>query len=131
MALQFSENRNRNIGLAISSNPRTVLSSVGLQEATQAEAEAGTILGRYMSPLRVTQEYAAFTTLPSAILSSNITWTGIHTWSNANPAIFSNVSTTKRAPVTLLYNPSSASAGTAAALKVGIDDGTDSNWTSN
>lgn len=58
MALQFTENRQRNIGLSVTSNPRTVLRSTGLAEATQAEAIAGTIQHRYMSPLRVAQVVA-------------------------------------------------------------------------
>ena len=66
MALQFSENRQRNIGLAVSSNPRTVLSSVGLQEATQAEALAGSIQNRYISPLRLQQKFDDVDPLVSA-----------------------------------------------------------------
>jgi hypothetical protein len=53
--LIFTENNRRNTGLAVTTNPRTVLSSVGLGEATQAEAEAGAITGKFMSPLRVAQ----------------------------------------------------------------------------
>jgi hypothetical protein len=69
MALQFSENRQRNIGLSVTSNPRTVLNSVGLLEASQAEAIAGAVQNRYMSPLRTSQVLASgslpgsFTTL--------------------------------------------------------------------
>jgi hypothetical protein len=53
--LQFTENRQRNIGLSASSNPRTVLNSVGLLEASQTEAVAGTVQNRYISPLRLDQ----------------------------------------------------------------------------
>lgn len=56
--LLFTENNRRNTGLAVTTNPRTVLASVGLPEASQAEAEAGAILGKYMSPLRVAQAFA-------------------------------------------------------------------------
>jgi hypothetical protein len=58
--LIFTENNRRNTGLAVTTNPRTVLSSVGLQEANQTEAEAGAILGKYMSPLRVKQAIDIF-----------------------------------------------------------------------
>lgn len=56
--LQFTENRQRNIGLSVTSNPRTVLRSNGIVEATQAEAIAGTIQHRYISPLRLAQVIA-------------------------------------------------------------------------
>ena len=59
MALQFTENRQRNIGLSVTANPRTVLNSVGLLEATQAEAIAEAIQNRYISPLRLGQVLAA------------------------------------------------------------------------
>lgn len=49
--------------LQFSVNPRSgggLVSAPGLREATQAEAEAGVILGRYMSPLRVRQAFTVF-----------------------------------------------------------------------
>lgn len=58
--LLFTENKRRSAGLSATSNPRTVLSSVGLVEASQAEAEAGTIANRYMSPRRVQQSIVSF-----------------------------------------------------------------------
>lgn len=58
MPLKFSENP-RGSGLSATTNPRTSLSAHGLVEATQAQAEGGTVTGRYMSPLRVAQEIAA------------------------------------------------------------------------
>ncbi len=54
--LTFTENRRRSTGLTVSTNPRTVLRSTGLAEATQAEAIAGTIQHRYISPLRLQQK---------------------------------------------------------------------------
>lgn len=58
MPLQFSENPRSGGALNFSSN-RVVLSSVGFTEASQAEAEAGAATGRYMSPLRTTQNVTA------------------------------------------------------------------------
>lgn len=55
MPLQFAPNVRHTGTLSFSGNSRAVLSSVGLSEATQEEAEAGAILGKYMSPLRTKQ----------------------------------------------------------------------------
>jgi hypothetical protein len=57
--LQFTENRQRNIGLSVSTNPRTVLRSNGIVEATEAEALAGVIQHRYISPLRLADVIAS------------------------------------------------------------------------
>lgn len=57
--LQVTENPNRGAALRTSGNPRSTFASVGLTEATQADAEAGAVLGVYMSPLRVAQAIAA------------------------------------------------------------------------
>jgi hypothetical protein len=69
MPLQFTENRQRSsglslrssdrtVGLKVSTNPRTVLASNGIVEATEAESEAGAIQHRYISPLRLAQVLA-------------------------------------------------------------------------
>lgn len=54
MPLQFSENR-RSGSINFAANSRTTVTTPGLLEASQAEAEEGVILGRYMSPLRTAQ----------------------------------------------------------------------------
>lgn len=52
MALQFRENP-RSSGLSASSNPRAILRASGLNEASEAEAEAAIAANVYMSPRRV------------------------------------------------------------------------------
>lgn len=59
MPLTFTENRQRNIGLSVSTNPRTVLRSNGIVEATAAETAAGIIQHRYISPLRLATALAS------------------------------------------------------------------------
>lgn len=55
MPLQFTENPQRNRSISFSSTSRVIAMTPGTREATQAEAEAGTTSGKYMSPLRVAQ----------------------------------------------------------------------------
>lgn len=77
MPLQFTENL-RSGGSLNFSTGRAVLSSVGLTEATQAEAEAGAVLGVYMSPLRTRQAFNAFVeTLEVFVPDSPVTKTTI------------------------------------------------------
>jgi hypothetical protein len=54
MPIHFTENPQRNRSISFSASSR-VIAGAGLREATQAEAEAGTVSSRYMSPLRVAQ----------------------------------------------------------------------------
>lgn len=58
MNLLFTENRRSGGAINFSANSRAVVTTPGLREASQAEAEAGTSLGKYMSPLRVAQAFA-------------------------------------------------------------------------
>ncbi len=71
MPLKFSPNsQNLTAALRFSTNPAARMAGVGLIEATEAEAEAGAILGRYMSPLRTNQAIAA---LDNAIIMCEAT----------------------------------------------------------
>lgn len=58
MPLQFSESQRSGGSINFSANSRATVTTPGLREASQAEAVAGAILGRYMSPLRVAQYLA-------------------------------------------------------------------------
>jgi hypothetical protein len=60
MPIQFTENPQRNRSINFSATSRAHITAPGLREATQAEAEAGTSLGKYMSPLRVAQAIDVF-----------------------------------------------------------------------
>lgn len=69
--LRFTENR-RSSGLSVTTNPRTAMSAHGLVEATQSQAEGGTVTGRYMSPLRVAQYVAKLLQSALGITSGQI-----------------------------------------------------------
>lgn len=97
MGLKFTENKNRSSGLSVTTNPRTAFSAHGLGEATQAQAEGGTITGKYTSPLRVFQAIAAYLltspTIASPTLSGTTNLTGGQITFPATQSASSNANT--------------------------------------
>ena len=79
MPIQFTENPQRSRSISFASASRAVAITPGLREATQAEAEAGAVLGKYMSPLRTDQFIDAYFAAFGNWKTTYINGTGIHT----------------------------------------------------
>jgi hypothetical protein len=72
--IRFRE-KTRRPGIVATTNTRVSMSAHGLVEATQAEAEGGTVTGRYMSPLRTAQALSVYGSALSKVDDTNVTLT--------------------------------------------------------